>query len=176
MTWMQTYLGGAFSHTETTIDMFDLQDIAHSESLICRYTGHCKEFFSVAQHSVLCSYQSPDLVIQKWCLFHDAAEPYISDVNKPVKSMPWMKGYCEHEDYLLSFIADKFGLPWPMPKIVKEIDFKMLATEHKQLFLTPPPMPWEVPDPYPNLVIEPQLPKMAEARFLERYSELFTKE
>jgi len=54
--WIQTYSGRRFNPTRPHIDAIVIQDIAHSLSMQCRFSGHCKKFYSVAQHSVLVSY------------------------------------------------------------------------------------------------------------------------
>jgi hypothetical protein len=104
---------------------------------------------------------------------HDAAEAYIGDMVRPLKDLPDMKPFRDYEVRIEKLIEEKFKLGWPMPTAVREIDFRMLATEAQQLFRTKPPMPWNIPDPYPDFVIKPQPPELSEVRFLERYHELF---
>ena len=51
--WMQTATGGVFWPVDPRPEDVEIEDIAHALSLICRYCGHVREFYSVAQHSVL---------------------------------------------------------------------------------------------------------------------------
>ena len=53
--FIQTYSGIEFYPLDPRIEEVKLLDIAHALSNICRFTGHCNEFYSVAQHSVLVS-------------------------------------------------------------------------------------------------------------------------
>jgi hypothetical protein len=41
--------------------------------------------------------------------------------------------FADSEDAILRVVARRFGLPWPMPAIVKEVDLRMLATERDLL-------------------------------------------
>jgi hypothetical protein len=40
---------------EPTLDMIDINDIAHVLSNLPRFGGHLDRFYSVAQHSVMCT-------------------------------------------------------------------------------------------------------------------------
>ena len=51
--WIQVHSGGKFWPLDPRADEVRIGDIAHALSLICRFTGHTKSFYSVAQHSVL---------------------------------------------------------------------------------------------------------------------------
>ena len=51
--WMQTYSGFQFWPLDPRPEEIHVIDIAHSLANQCRYAGHCREFYSVAQHSVL---------------------------------------------------------------------------------------------------------------------------
>src|ERR1700674_199080 len=73
-----------------------IEDIAHSLSLLCRFTGHVKQFYSVGEHSVRVSYLCPP-EYQLWGLLHDAGECYAGDVNRPLKYSPGMEAYREYE-------------------------------------------------------------------------------
>jgi hypothetical protein len=66
-----------------------LGDIAKSLAKQCRFTGHCRGFWSVARHSVLVAdilrEQGKDPVTQLYGLLHDAAEAYLGDISSPLK-------------------------------------------------------------------------------------------
>src|SRR5690606_19551202 len=63
----------------------DLEVFAHALSLQCRFGGHCKVFYSVAQHCVLTARILHDSYWRHEALMHDAAEAYIGDVVRPLK-------------------------------------------------------------------------------------------
>lgn len=84
MTFMQIYGGHAFDPFNPEVDKINLRDIAHSLSMLCRYTGHCNKFYSVAEHCVLMSrYIDPKYA--KEALIHDAPEAYTGDLVSPIK-------------------------------------------------------------------------------------------
>jgi hypothetical protein len=47
-----TYSGIEFSPGFLQIENIDIKDIAHALSRICRFNGHIKKFYSVAQHCI----------------------------------------------------------------------------------------------------------------------------
>ena len=53
--WVETYTGLKFHLADPKKNEIIIEDIAHALSLLCRYTGHCNQFYSVAQHSVYVS-------------------------------------------------------------------------------------------------------------------------
>ena len=115
-----------------------LQDIAHALSMICRFNGHCRRFFSVAQHSLNCSKylesQRAPLKLQLYGLLHDASEAYIYDLPKPLKVL--IPGYEELEKKIQNTIWKAFGLPEPTKEeygVIKQADVLMLALESKKL-------------------------------------------
>jgi hypothetical protein len=167
--WIQTYTGLQFWPQDPSVDDIDIVDIIHSLSNQCRYIGHANHFYSVAQHSVICSAN----VIPKhakWALMHDASEAYVSDLASPIKK--FFPTYMDMEEKIQVVIAEKFGLPYPMPKQITEMDYKVLATEKRDL-LGPEPASWgRLPDPL-QLVIIAQTPTQAKAAFKKRFIELF---
>jgi hypothetical protein len=51
--WIQTYTAKRFKFCAPTADMVSIVDIAHSTAMQCRFNGHCRDFYSVAEHQVL---------------------------------------------------------------------------------------------------------------------------
>lgn len=170
--WMQTYTGRQFWPLDPRPDEVCIEDIAHALSQLCRYAGHCLSFYSVAQHSVLISLHCrPEHAL--WGLLHDAAEAYICDLPRPVKRS--IQQYKEIERDVERAVAERFGLPWPMPPEVKDIDNRILFDEREQL-MAPPPRPWRLYGPPLGIAIEPMPPTAAKAAFLDRYHSLLTRE
>jgi hypothetical protein len=105
-----------------------IEDVAHGLSMICRYTGQCNEFYSVAEHSWHASYHvHPDFAFD--ALMHDAPESVVGDMSKPLKDI--CPEYRLIEDRIERSFARKFGFNVPLAPEVKEIDIVMLATEQK---------------------------------------------
>jgi hypothetical protein len=130
--WIQTYSGGKIYPLDARIEEINIEDIAHSLSLQCRYTGHCTRFYSVAEHSVYVSWmQKPENAL--WGLLHDASEAYLTDITRPLK--PFLTGYKMYEDNLMRVVCDKYSLPYAMPDDVKETDSRILLDEREQLMV-----------------------------------------
>src|SRR5262249_11367093 len=147
-----------------------IDDIAHALSMLCRYTGHSKWHYSVAQHSVLVSYacEPADAL---YGLLHDAAEAYLGDVSSPLKRTMYLSGYRALEDRIQSLIYQRFGLSPTMRESVRVADLVVLATECRDV-MGPAPAPWGLQYTPLPLVIEELTPWQAERQFLERFHEL----
>jgi 5'-deoxynucleotidase YfbR-like HD superfamily hydrolase len=112
-----------------------IDDIAHSLANLCRFGGHCRQFYSVAQHSVLVSRLVP-LHLAFVGLMHDATEAYVGDMVRPLKySLPQ---FLEIEDAIWRLIARRFDLPLHLPAEVKEADDIALVTERRDLIISSP--------------------------------------
>ncbi len=123
---IRTYTGKTIDVLNPKKEDIDIIDIAHSLSMICRWGGHTKQFYSVAQHSVLVSLLCPDN-LQLEGLMHDATEAYIGDLVRPIKNE--IEKYKEIEDNLAKVISEKFNLIYPWPEIVVEKDNIVLLQE-----------------------------------------------
>jgi uncharacterized protein len=136
--WMLTYTGRVFHPTEPDQHEIDPRDIAHALSLTCRYGGHVRRFYSVAEHCVLMSRAVPE-EHALWALLHDATEAYVGDVVRPLKRE--LPAYREIENRLMGEICKVFGLAPVMPDAVHEADNRILLDERAEL-LPPSPLPW----------------------------------
>lgn len=162
--WIITYSGHAIEPMNPAPENIYIEDIAHSLANQCRFTGHVRSFYSTAQHSVMVSTLVPE-EHALWGLLHDASEAYISDIASPVKNHPDFGTYYDiAEDRLTRAVAERFGLPYPMPKEIKVADKMMLRAEQRDLM---PNDPTEGPI-YEGEVV-PWSPYDAERIFLSRY-------
>lgn len=142
--WFSTQSGIQFWPLDPREDEICIDDIAHSLAMQCRYGGHTRYHYSVAQHSFLLSLAVPPE--HALCaLLHDASEAYLSDVIRPIKRH--LHGYDVYETRLWKAIARKFGLPEQMPLAVIEADDRILNNERDAL-LPKPPAKW-LTDPRP---------------------------
>lgn len=166
--WKQTYSGVAYDLERPTPEMVVDVDVAHALSLICRFGGHSREFYSVAEHCVLGAQQ---LLRQhreasaRLFLIHDAHEYVTGDLAGPAK--PLIKGWREWEDdheRNLHVACDMYTTP-AFRDIVKGMDNAMLKAEGKAL-LGPAPGTWaqEVVDA-PDIDVKIQCWTPKEARY-----------
>lgn len=109
---------------------FKIEDIAHALAHLCRFTGHTKCFYSVAQHSVMVSYLVPeeDALL---ALLHDATEAYLGDVSSPLKAL--IPDYKKIEDNMSKAILLHFTGKEYLPLSVKEADSMVLNDEMTDL-------------------------------------------
>lgn len=169
--WIQTFSGRRFNPTNPIIDTIVIQDIAHALSMQCRFTGHVRRFYSIAQHCILVSYLC-DKDDRKWGLLHDAEEAFIPDLSSPLKHSGKFDTYRECGKQLQIAICKRFGLPEKEPASVKYADTLLLATEARDL-MAPLHPDWKQPmEPLP-FKIEPWSPDEAEDRFTKRFYELW---
>jgi hypothetical protein len=169
--YIETYTGKHFYFLDPKPDMICIEDIAHALSNNCRFGGHCREFYSVAEHSIWVS-RMCDNPLEG--LLHDASEAYLVDIPKPVKQH--LPDYRVIEEKVMIAIADKFAFGWPMSADLHDADATMLKVEAKQLLRTGG-REWlhEFPtkrdaDKGPTLAI--LAPRAAEALFMEEYKRL----
>jgi len=170
--WMQTFSGRQFWPLDPRPEEIFIEDIAHALSMACRYAGHCKRFYSVAEHSVLVSWHLPR-ELRLWGLLHDASEAYLVDVPRPLK--PSLPGYYDLEAAVMAQVCERFGLPVEMPPRVKEIDNRILVDESQQN-MAPCVVPWNLPYQPLGIRLKYWSPAEAEQEFLEMFWTLATPE
>lgn len=168
--WIQTYSGRRFNPTNPVTGAIVIQDIAHALSMQCRFSGHVKKFYSVAQHSVNVSYIC-DQADALWGLMHDASEAYLVDIPSPLKRSGKFESYKELEAHMQKAICERFDLPIVEPPSVKRADTILLATEARDL-MSPLHPDWIQPcEPLP-FKIEPLSQQDAKNLFMKRFFEL----
>lgn len=166
--WMQTYTGVQFWPMDPRPEEIVIDDIAHALSNCCRYAGHCREFYSVAEHSVLVSeVVPPEHAFQ--ALLHDATEAYLVDVPRPLKR--YLTNYHEIEDTLWKAIAKRFGIPEELHPSIKEADNAVLLAEAEQI-MGPKPAPWNIEGKAADVKVRCNSPWLARNRFMLRFTEL----
>jgi uncharacterized protein len=157
-------------------EQLDVDDIARALGNLCRFGGHSRVFYSVAQHSVIVS----ELVEQRGgdvedvfaALMHDASEAYLGDMPHPLKHRsPLGAAFKEAENHLEAVIRARFGIKADVPEI-KRADRALLATE-RRVFSGEN---WHWPEldgvePL-DLELDPLSPAEATDLFARRYAEL----
>lgn len=115
-------------------------DVALALSHICRFGGHVRNFYSVAEHSLLVAHMARtrglDHQTQLYALLHDAHEAYTGDLATPHKNE--VGGWYDFEDFAQTAVLRAL-----MPKVralgsdtlrqVKELDILALHYEAREL-------------------------------------------
>jgi hypothetical protein len=87
----------------------NVSDIACALSKICRFTGHIREFYSVAQHALMVA----ELVqprLKYAALHHDDSEAYLGDVSRHLKHSEFLSGYRVLEERAQTIIEHVMGI------------------------------------------------------------------
>lgn len=163
--------GREFSFADPGASPISIQDIAHALCHICRFTGHTRDFYSVAQHSVLVSHVvPPEYALQG--LLHDAHEAYVGDMAAPLKML--LPDYRALEARIEVYVRAAFGLPVVLHESVKHADRRLLATEQRDLMHVADGVEWsslQGIEPL-NYRINPLDPIRAYVLFMERFDQL----
>jgi 5'-deoxynucleotidase YfbR-like HD superfamily hydrolase len=161
--FIQTVTGKRFYPLEPRAEDVDIKDIAHALSNQCRFAGHVRAFYSVAQHSVIVAgYLPPYLALHG--LLHDAAEAYTFDCPAPIK--PGFPQFVEIEARILSAVYERFGLPSPSTidwGMIMGADHEVRYQEQANL------MPGDREKKY---IIIPEAPRHAKEMFLDTWRDL----
>lgn len=171
MTWIRTYRGGTYDYALPFGNTISTEDVVHSLAMQCRFAGHTKRFYSVAEHSILVMLRimqlAPDDVQAHWCgLGHDFAEALTQDLVAPLKRMPDLKGYRDIQRRVEAAVGEKFSLGWDMRRsqLVRQADLEILALE-KRHSLHPCPQDEDI-EPPSGLPIHFYSPDDAEDRLM----------
>jgi 5'-deoxynucleotidase YfbR-like HD superfamily hydrolase len=174
--YLQTVSGRWVNPFDPDPEQLDAGDIARALANQCRFGGHSRVFYSVAQHSVIVS----QLVEQRGgdgedafaALMHDATEAYLGDMPHPLKHRsPLGAAFKEAEDDLERAINERFAIKPDVPE-VKRADRALLATERRAFSAET----WHWPEldgvePL-DLELNAWSPDEAERAFAERFAQL----
>lgn len=181
--WMATFSGRQFWPLDPRPEEIEAADIAHHLAMKCRYGGAAREFYSVAQHSVLVSEAAEAeclaqrvpfdeaVEIALFALLHDMPEAYGPDVVSPIK--PAFPQWREMERAIMAAAVRKFGLnpaliEVPAARMVKRIDQAIRWDEAQALMHPDAVRRWTFPQPGLGISIVPLSWQQARALFWDR--------
>jgi uncharacterized protein len=97
-----------------------IEDIAHALGNQCRFGGHTRRYYSVAEHS----YHVSSLCVNYplWGLLHDAGEAYMIDIPAPIKKH--LPGVKEVENKIMEAIVLKFNLE-PQSELIYTLPYEV---------------------------------------------------
>lgn len=157
---METFTGRFVNLLEPNPDTIVIEDIAHHLSVMTRYGGAVKKFYSVAEHSCLVAdliswvpfrpasvaeiqYLPTLAEMQLACLMHDAPEAYLNDITAPAKfamrelMATWIESYLTPYDYLeekfAQIIGEIFRIKYLGRPEVKVADLWAMKIEAREL-------------------------------------------
>lgn len=161
--------GSRFRLDEPESQSFDPVVIAHALSKLCRFTGHVSgnSIYSVAQHSVLCSYLVPTAHAFD-ALMHDGHEAYVGDMSAPLKLL--CPDYCRVERRVEIACRRSFGLADTKSEAVAEADRAMFEREYAAYLRSEAGIQMGRRNGLNS--IGAWISEIAKARFLERFEEL----
>lgn len=134
--WFQTYTGERFFFKHPEPAAINITDIAHALSMVCRYGGHTRRFYSVAEHSWLIAHyawkvQGRPLHEIRHALLHDAAEAYTGDIKRPIKNaVPIIRDAVKVVEKV---VATALGVPFEKPQWLTDLDTRIVADEKNAL-------------------------------------------
>ena len=142
--WIQTFTGRKFYFLRCTPDDICLHDISRALSHLCRFTGHTKYHYSVAQHSESVSGYFPQNPLLG--IMHDAVEAYINDMSRPLKHLGNHGLYKKVNDHIEAMIYEKFDIKIKGSDLedLKVVDTRMLVTEARDVLPQGPHKDWTI--------------------------------
>lgn len=167
--FVTTYSGAKFFLADCNVEDIPMFDIAHALSMNCRFNGHLKRFYSVAEHSV-----NVALLVggehALTALLHDVSEAFLPDMPRPFKR--YVTGFEKFETRVYSAFAELYNLKDPMPEDVLYIDRNIVRTEAEVLYPSPPDWVEYYDTVCPASMIQGLPPVDARTMFMETFVEL----
>lgn len=136
---IRTYTGRLVDPFNLTDEDIIVEDIAHSLAQQCRFTGHTRRFYSIAEHCiVVASFLMNRGLGHKVVLgglIHDAGEVYFGDMAGPTKRRSVMDGYDKAEHIAADIITTKFcgTFTEDEKQLIKRADADAYHVERKTL-------------------------------------------
>lgn len=163
--YIATMNGGKFYYNDISNNVFDVEEVAFALSNLCRFNGHCRSFYSVAQHSVFVAELCPEWLYGAG-LFHDAAEAFIGDIPTTLKQM--LPEYKHIQKQVDNWVALQLNLEIDHP-FVKYADLQALAAEKRDLINDP--SEWDMLSNVitPKNKVHPVPPTTAFLKFMNAY-------
>lgn len=166
--WIQTFSGRQYWPLDPRPSDVTVEDIAHHLGYICRFSGACRRFYSVAEHSSHVSHvvdaalmyrddisEDDKRLIVLAAHLHDAEE-YVPphDVARPVKYADECTFLRAVGDRNSAAIFEALGVDrkWLDVPLIKDADNAMLLAEQETI-MAPPPAAW-VPMDVPADLLE----------------------
>jgi hypothetical protein len=166
--YIGTYTNKKYHFLNPSVSEVCIEDISQALSMNCRYSGHVKSFYSVAEHSCiifdLALKETGDLIEAYSGLMHDASEAYLTDVPRPIK--PHLEGYSDIEQKAEKIIQDAFNFT-PMSNYIKYVDTHICGIEAKQLFQVTPS--WADDFDHIDIQVKGWMPDQAKREFMDRF-------
>jgi len=129
---------GRFYPLDPRPEDIDPRDIFHALAQVNRFGGHADDPVSVAQHSVQCAAMASEdgasLGAVYAILMHDAAEAYIGDMQRPLKSV--LPEFKKIEAKISAVIKVALQIPHVDEGLIKYYDNKAWMWEKRDLFTT----------------------------------------
>lgn len=172
--WIFTWSGRRFWPLDPRAEDISIEDIAGALSQQCRFGGHSRRFYSVAQHCVhvaeLLEHEGERAMLAG--LLHDAPEAYLVDLPRPLKLSAELALYRRAEARIMAAVVMAFDLPERPPRALAWADEVLLATEVRDLMHPKVAKQWRLSVPPLASPIEPWDPDLARERFLALFGEL----
>lgn len=171
--FIQTHTGRQFHFDRPMEHDYSIEDIAQALSNNCRYTGHTKRFYSVAEHCWHASHLVPHRLALN-ALLHDASEVYLHDLPSPLKWWLREKQFLAFDQLTAQIdagIQAHFGLIETAMdhETIKRWDRRLLVTEAYQLMPDLSVYLREDDEPRLSLAVGRWNPVEAKGKFLQRF-------
>ena len=136
---IRTYTGEYLNFFDPQPEQISIESIAIGLARPPRFAGQCKNFYSVASHSMMVSDRIWELTQNKEMalmgLLHDASEAFLGDIPGTIK--PMMEGYKLIEEKLQRVIFKKYNLDYTLMSGIKPTDKAVMCIEFDTIINNP---------------------------------------